>query len=88
MKNREDELLHSNSELEAKNVELQKPRLKESMSEFQDNKPDLNSEVKLEDIIPTNDVSIQRSNIVTNDPQNENNEILYHTYKVEHEQWV
>jgi hypothetical protein len=49
LKNREDELLNTISELEAKESELHKTRFHESLSEFEDNKAEntkLNSEVK------------------------------------------
>jgi hypothetical protein len=87
LKNREDELLNTISELEAKQTELQKTLagLKQQVSEFQDinaDNTDLNRDVKLEDIVPTNDASIQRSNMANNH-QNENNELYIFHPKVE-----
>jgi chromosome segregation ATPase len=87
LKNREDELLNTISELEAKQTELQKTLagLKQQVSEFQDinaDNTDLNRDVKLEDIVPTNDASIQRSNMANNH-QNENNELHHFHPKVE-----
>lgn len=75
LKNRENELLKTISELEAKKTELQKSL---SQSEFQDNDTDNTNEIlksRLEEIISTSDVSIQRSNIGASYHQNENNEI-------------
>jgi hypothetical protein len=77
LKNREDELLNTISELEVKQTELQKALdgLKQQVSEFQDINADntnLNSEVKLNGI-PTNDSIVQPPNM----------EINYH--QIEHE---
>ena len=85
LKKREDELLDIIGKLEAKEAELHETRLQESHSESQDNNADntdQDSEVKLEDTISTNDVSIQRSNIANNH-QNENNGMHHYPPKVE-----
>jgi predicted transcriptional regulator len=61
LKNREDELQLTISKLEGKIPDLQKTRFNESLSQFQENDADitnLNPEVKQEDVISTNDVSI------------------------------
>jgi hypothetical protein len=82
LKKREDELLKTTSELEAKKTELQKSL---SQSEFQgDNtmSTNLNLKARLEEIISTNDVSIQRSNIANNH-QNENDEVHLYSPQVE-----
>jgi uncharacterized protein YerC len=70
LKNREDELLSTISELEAKQTELQKTiaRLKQQVSEFQDinaGNTSLNSEVKLNGI-STNNSIVQPLNNATN----------------------
>jgi hypothetical protein len=75
LKNREDELRKSISELEAGAAELQKARLNGSLSQsaFQDNDRDNTNMIlkaRLEEIILTSNVSTQRSNI-TNNHQNE-----------------
>jgi predicted transcriptional regulator len=75
LKNREDELLKTIGELEAKKTELQKSL---SQSELQDNDTDNTNMIlktRLEEIISTSDVSIQRSNVSNNNHQNENNEV-------------
>jgi hypothetical protein len=78
LKNREDELVKTISELEAKKTEL-------SQSEFQVNNTD-NANVilraRLEEIISTSDISIQRSNIANNQ-QNDNNEMPHSSHIVE-----
>ena len=82
LKNREDELLKTINELEAKKIELQKSL---SQSEFQgDNamNTNLNLKTRLEEIISTNNVPIQRS-VVVNNHQNENNEMPHSSSKVE-----
>jgi hypothetical protein len=76
LKNREDELLNTINELEARETELQKSL---SQSEFQDNDTDNTNVIlkaRLEEIISTSDVSIERSNIANNH-QNENNKVHY-----------
>jgi hypothetical protein len=85
LKKREDELLYASNELEE--AELQKTRLNGSLSqsEFQDNDTDNTNVIlkaRLEEIISTNDVSIQRSNIANNH-QNENDEVHLYSPQVE-----
>ena len=61
LKKREDELQLYFNELEGKVAELQKTRFNESLSELQDNEVDnsnLNSYIKQEDILSTNDISL------------------------------
>jgi predicted transcriptional regulator len=80
LKNREDELQLTISELEGKMADLQKTGFNESLSQFQENNADitnLNPEVKQEDVISTNDVSIPPSNMVTNYHHNENEMLHY-----------
>jgi predicted transcriptional regulator len=80
LKNREDELQLNIKELEGKVTELQK-RFNEALSKFQDNKADntnLDAEVKQEDIISTNDVSIPPPNMAINYHQNQNEMLHYH----------
>ena len=71
LKKRENELFNTINELEAKKADLQRIRLNGSLSqsEFQDN--DTNNtnvilKARLEEIISTNDVLMQLSNISTN----------------------
>ena len=76
LKKREVESLHTISELETKETELQKTRHNEllSKSEFQDNNVDntnQNAEIKQEDI-PTNDVLIPPLNMAISHHQNKN----------------
>ena len=78
LKNREDELLKTIGELEAKKIELQKTV---SQSEFQDNDTDNTNVIlkaRFEEIISTSDVSIQRSNITTDYYQNDNDAFHFH----------
>jgi uncharacterized protein YerC len=82
LKNREDELLSTISELEAKQTELQKTiaRLKQQVSEFQDinaGNTSLNSEVKLNGI-STSDSVVQPPNTTTNYHQIEHEQQIYH----------
>ncbi|MGH9976288.1 MAG: hypothetical protein ACRD8Z_10700 [Nitrososphaeraceae archaeon] len=86
LKNREDELLNTISELEAKQIELQKTLagLKQQISDFQDISADntnLGSEVKLHGI-STKDALIQSPNTATNCHQIEH-EIHHFHPKVE-----
>jgi hypothetical protein len=87
LKNREDELRKTISELEAGAAELQNARLNGSLSQlaFQDNDTDNTNMIlkaKFEEIISTSDVSIEQSNIASNH-QSENNEIPNFSTKVE-----
>jgi hypothetical protein len=78
LKNREDELVSTINELEFKKTELQKSI---SQSEFHDNDTDNTNVIlkaRLEEIISTSDVSIQRSNI-----HNDNNEMPHSSHIVE-----
>jgi FtsZ-binding cell division protein ZapB len=80
LKNREDELQLTISELEGKIADLQKTRFNEPLSQFQGNESDitnLNPEAKQEDVISTNDVSIPPSNMAINYHPNENETLHY-----------
>lgn len=84
LKKREDELPDTLGKLEG--TELQKTRLNEFTSEFKDNNVDntnLNPEVRLEDIISTNDVLMPPQNIAINYRQNENEMLHLHPPHVE-----
>jgi predicted transcriptional regulator len=75
LKNREDELQLTINQLEEKRAELQKTGSNECPPEIQKNNADdtnLNLKAKLEEIISTSDMSMQRSNISTNYHQEQN----------------
>jgi hypothetical protein len=78
LKKREDELLHSINELEAKKIELQKSLSKSQSQKNDTHKTNLILKARLEEIISTSRVSIQRSNI-----HNDNNEMPHSSYIVE-----
>jgi hypothetical protein len=83
LKNREGELLKTINELEAKKTELQKSL---SQSEFRVNNTDYAKEIlksRLEEIISTSDVSIQRSSLTNNYHKNEYNEVHFYSPQVE-----
>jgi len=71
LKNREDELQLSISELERKEA-----RLNESLSEFQENR-DINLEVKEEEVISMLNVLTQQPNMAIDHPPTENNTLHY-----------
>ena len=80
LKNREDELKLSINKLEAKQVELRKTTtgLEQHLAELQENNAyhdNLNSEVKQQYIISTDDIFKQLPNMIIDYPSNEN-EIL------------
>src|ERR671918_572585 len=84
LKNREDELVLSISELEAKKAELQNTILTESISEFQGKayNTNVNLEVEQKEVIPINDVFTSSSNRIIGSHPNEN-KILHYPFQVE-----
>jgi hypothetical protein len=83
LKNREDELLKTISELEAKKTRLQKIRLNGSLSKSECQNNDTHNtnmilRARLEEIISTNNVPIQQSNITTDYYQNDNDAFHFH----------
>jgi hypothetical protein len=83
LKKRENELLKTVNELEAKRTELQKSL---SQSESQDNNTDNTNVIlkaRLEEIIATSDASIQRSSLTNNYHKNEYNEVHFYSPQVE-----
>lgn len=75
MNKRINELQKTIDELDARKAELQKTRLIEPQSELQENNAyndNLNLEVKHEDIVPTNGVTIPTSNMEIDHLLNEN----------------
>jgi ribosomal protein S4 len=83
LKNREDELQLSINELEIKETELQKTStgLKQQLSEHRENNVfdnNLDPEIKQEEVISINDISVLPLNIAVNYHPTENNEILHH----------
>ena len=83
LRNREDELLKTINELEAKKSELQKSLSQSKFQESNTMSTNLNLKAKIKEIISASNESIQRSNITNNHHQNENNEMLHFPPMVE-----
>jgi hypothetical protein len=83
LRNREDELLKTINELEAKKTELQKSLSQSKFQESNAMSTNLNLKAKFEEIIYASNESIQRSNITNNHHQNEDNEMLHSPSMVE-----
>lgn len=83
LRNREDELLKTINELEAKKTELQKSLSQSKFQESNTMSTNLNLKAKFEEIISASNESIRRSNLTNNHHQNENNEMLHSPPMVE-----